>query len=75
VGTSFTTYLNELRLRKAEELLRYTSLKTSEIASRIGYANANYFYTIFKKYKGYYPSESKSKACREEATANRPFIL
>ena len=75
VGTSFTTYLNELRLRKAEELLRFTSLKTSEIASRIGYANANYFYTIFKKYKGYYPSESKSKACREEATSKRPFIL
>ena len=33
VGKSFTTYLNELRLRKSEELLRYTSLKTSEIAS------------------------------------------
>jgi ABC-type sugar transport system substrate-binding protein/AraC-like DNA-binding protein len=61
VGASFTTYLNELRLRKAEELLRYTTLKTSEIASRIGYGNVNYFYTLFKKYKGYYPSESKSK--------------
>ncbi|HUI71297.1 MAG TPA: substrate-binding domain-containing protein [Spirochaetia bacterium] len=65
VGKSFTTYLNELRLRKADELLRYTSLKTGEIASRIGYANVNYFYTLFKKYKGYYPSESKSKACRD----------
>jgi len=74
-GRSFTTYLNELRLRKAEELLRYTSLKTSEIASRIGYANVNYFYTLFKKYKGYYPSQSKSKACREEGEAAPPFIL
>ncbi len=75
VGKSFTTYLNELRLRKSEELLRYTSLKTSEIASRIGYTSVNYFYTLFKKYKGYYPSESKSKACREEGAAARPPIL
>lgn len=61
VGKSFTTYLNELRLRKAEELLRYTALKTSEIAKRTGYANVNYFYTLFKQYKGYYPSESKAR--------------
>ena len=65
VGKSFTTYLNELRLRKADELLRYTNLKTSEIASRIGYANVNYFYTIYRKYKGTYPSQTKSRACRD----------
>ncbi len=63
VGKPFATFLNELRIRKAEELMRYTTLKASEIASRIGYANVNYFYTLFKKYKGYYPSESKSRAC------------
>jgi ABC-type sugar transport system substrate-binding protein/AraC-like DNA-binding protein len=61
VGKSFTTYLNELRLRKAEELLRYTTLKASEIAKRTGYANVNYFYTLFKQYKGCYPSESKAR--------------
>ena len=66
VGKPFTTFLNELRLRKAEELLRYTSLKASEIAGRIGYTNVNYFYTLFKKYKGYYPSETKSRACPED---------
>jgi len=73
VGKSFTTYLNELRLRKADDLLRFTTLKASEIASRIGYTNVNYFYTLFKKYKGYYPSESKSRASLEErAPANPP---
>lgn len=66
VGRSFTTYLNELRLRKADDLLRFTTLKASEIASRIGYTNVNYFYTLFKKYKGYYPSESKSRARLEQ---------
>ena len=65
-GRSFTTYLNELRLRKAEELLRYSNLKSSEIAARTGYSNVNYFYTLFRKYRGYYPSESKARACGDE---------
>ena len=67
VRKSFTTYLNELRLRKADELLRYTTLKTGQIASRIGYSNVNYFYTLYKKYKGHYPSESTSRSCPEPA--------
>jgi two-component system response regulator YesN len=66
VGKSFTTHLNEMRLRKADDLLAFTPLKASEIAERIGYANVNYFYTLYKKYKGYYPSESKARASRDE---------
>jgi AraC-like DNA-binding protein len=62
VGTSFTTYLNELRLRKADDLLRFTPLKVSEIAERIGYANVNYFYTLFKRYRGRHPSPSPGGA-------------
>jgi two-component system response regulator YesN len=62
VGKSFTLYLNDLRLRKAEDLLRFTTMKASEIAERIGYANVNYFYTLFKKFKGRCPSESKRGA-------------
>jgi AraC-like DNA-binding protein len=42
--------------------LRFTALKANDIAARIGYSNVNYFYTLFKKYKGYYPSESRSGA-------------
>jgi ABC-type sugar transport system substrate-binding protein/AraC-like DNA-binding protein len=61
VGKSFTTYLNELRLRKADELLRYSSLRASEVAERIGYANVNYFYTLFKKYRGRYPTRPKEE--------------
>ncbi len=61
VGKPFTIYLNELRLRRAEELLRYTRLPAREIAARIGYTNVNYFYTLYKKYTGSYPSESKAR--------------
>lgn len=66
VGKPFATYLNEIRIRKAEELLRFTALKASEVAARIGYSNVNYFYTLFKKYKGCYPSESRSRVRAEK---------
>lgn len=66
VGKPFATYLNEIRLRKAEALLRFTALKANDVAARIGYSNVNYFYTLFKKYKGYYPSESRSRACPDD---------
>jgi ABC-type sugar transport system substrate-binding protein/AraC-like DNA-binding protein len=65
VGTSFTTYLNELRLRKADDLLAFTQLRAGEIAARVGYANVNYFYTLYRKYRGRYPSESKGRACAD----------
>jgi ABC-type sugar transport system substrate-binding protein/AraC-like DNA-binding protein len=70
-GKPFATYMNELRLRKADELARYTSLKASEIAARIGYANVNYFYTLYKKFKGYYPSESRGGTALAEASSSR----
>jgi two-component system response regulator YesN len=57
VGKSFTNYLNELRLRKAEDLLKYSALSASQVAKRIGYTNVNYFYTLFKKYRGCFPSQ------------------
>ncbi len=60
-GKHFVDFLHELRLKKAEEMLRYTALKESEIAERIGYVNVNYFYTLFKKYRGCYPSELKKR--------------
>ena len=79
MGKPFATYLNEIRLRKAEELLRFTPLKANEVAARIGYSNVNYFYTLFKKYKGYYPSESRSRAGTDNGSPasqrTRRFIL
>ena len=55
----FTDYLNNIRITKAKELMIKTSLKSNEIAIRVGYTNSNYFYRVFKKYTGEYPSEFK----------------
>lgn len=55
-GFGFCEYLNILRLQKAESLM-YQSPKTSitEIASKCGFADSNYFSVKFKKMYGLPP--------------------
>ena len=57
VGATFIEYLTSVRIRKAIELLRSTSLTSSEIAYRIGYENPRYFYSVFRKVVGQPPNE------------------
>lgn len=51
-GKTFSGYLFELRLDKAILLLRQTDLKAYEIAEKVGFKDAHYFSTCFKKYTG-----------------------
>ncbi|KPV48736.1 AraC family transcriptional regulator, partial [Kouleothrix aurantiaca] len=50
-------YLTSVRIRKATELLRTTSLTSSEIAYQVGYNNPRYFYSVFRKVAGLPPNE------------------
>lgn len=58
---SFITYINELRIKKALELLRETDLSIKEIAHKVGYNNLNYFYKTFKAVTGTTPKVFKDK--------------
>ncbi|MDD2706475.1 MAG: helix-turn-helix domain-containing protein [Verrucomicrobiae bacterium] len=55
IGRSPVQHLNELRLKKAEALLRHSTLSVGEIAAYLGYRTENYFYRFFKKHKGRTP--------------------
>ena len=59
---SFRQLLNELRLCNAEYLLRNPKLKISDIAVRSGFENENYFFTLFKNYKGTTPLKYQKNA-------------
>lgn len=61
VGSSFSEYLTECRIRKAIELMQDPKEKIYEIASRIGYESQHYFCYVFKKVKGISPSEYRKK--------------
>ena len=60
-GQSFTEYLIYLRLSKAKELLKTSNLKSSLIATEIGYNDSHYFSYIFKKNVGMTPSDYRSQ--------------
>lgn len=57
MGQTFTEYLTGLRMSKAKELLRCTSMRSNEIAGEVGYKDAHYFSYLFKKTQGMTPSE------------------
>lgn len=58
-GETFTEYLTTLRLQRARELLRATSLRTGEIAAQVGYNDPHYFSYLFKKKYGVTPRDSR----------------
>jgi two-component system response regulator YesN len=49
-------YLTQIRMQKAKELFDQGYLVVQEVASRVGYSDANYFGKCFKKYAGITPS-------------------
>ena len=55
-GCSVISYLNQLRMEKARELLTDKSLSVGDAAARLGYANTYYFSNAFKKKWGMSPS-------------------
>ncbi|MNW26005.1 putative response regulatory protein [compost metagenome] len=54
-GTNFSEYLNEVRMKKAAEILRLQKYKIYEISEMIGYQNAQNFARSFKRHFGQSP--------------------
>ena len=48
-------------MEKAKQLLSDPRYKISEISSKVGYTDSNYFGKSFKKYSGFSPSEYREK--------------
>ncbi|QJD84614.1 helix-turn-helix domain-containing protein [Cohnella herbarum] len=62
-GTSPINYLIQRRIGEAKKLLLTTRMPIQEITETVGYSNANYFSTLFKKVTGQSPSQfRKSEA-------------
>ncbi|WP_163707977.1 helix-turn-helix domain-containing protein [Mangrovibacterium lignilyticum] len=56
---SVSRFISEVRLKKAMELLKQTSLNVSEVAYEVGFGSPTYFIKCFHDYYGFSPGEVK----------------
>ena len=63
-GHSISSHLRNLRLQQAAKLLEETDLSAGDIATKTGFGNTNYFYTMFKKHFSATPNEYRIKKKR-----------
>lgn len=60
MGKTFVEYLTSLRMEKARELLRCSSMSSSEIAQQVGYNDPHYFSFLFKKVNNCTPRDYRA---------------
>lgn len=60
-GKTLNQYLTEYRMERAKQLLGDSRYKITDISSKVGYSDGNYFGKSFKKYSGFSPSEYRER--------------
>ena len=61
-GTSFSDYLNLIRIEESKRLLSNTDYSILNIAVAVGYRDQSYFSKVFKKYTGMTPKQYRQPA-------------
>ena len=62
IGQTFISYLTDIRMKKAKELLRCSSMKTLEVGFSVGYRDPHYFSCLFKKTQNCTPKEYRKRS-------------
>ena len=58
-GQSLQEYIMAYKLKLVETRLRFTDMQINEIVHELGFTDASHLNRLFKKYKGFSPSEYK----------------
>jgi signal transduction histidine kinase/DNA-binding response OmpR family regulator len=61
LGEGISDYIQNVRLKKAEELLLEDKLSVTDIAYQVGYSSPDYFSTVFRSRYGVSPSGFRKK--------------
>ena len=68
-GLTLNQYITGYRIEKAQELLADPRYKITDIATRVGYNDVNYFGKIFKKITDFSPSEFRNSLVNDRPRA------
>ncbi len=60
-GESPARLLMSLKLRRADELLKYRGLRVQEVSNELGFANPYHFSRVYRRFRGYPPIRSRLK--------------
>ncbi|MFC3800058.1 helix-turn-helix domain-containing protein [Cohnella sp. GCM10012308] len=60
-GITIKEHITETRVNKAKELLRDKNARLYDVALQLGFSDANYFGTFFKRHVGYTPIEYRER--------------
>ena len=60
-GRSFSSYVESIRMKQAQQLLRETSHTVQEIAEAVGYINVNSFYKAYRRCFGEPPNAYRNR--------------
>ncbi len=63
-GCTFNQYLNNVRITKAKELLRYSTVLIDSIPGMVGFENRSYFGKIFKQITGLTPKQYRNSSVK-----------
>ncbi len=66
MGVPPLQYINELRVKKAMNLIKGSDSSLSEIAAAVGFGDYNYFGRLFRRYYGRTPKEAQQQLKRAE---------
>jgi AraC-like DNA-binding protein len=67
-GENVSNYINNLRMERAKQLLRDTTLTVNEIALSVGYANHIGFIRAFRKHEGITPGQYREITTQHQPT-------
>ncbi len=63
---NFIDYVNNCKIKAAQEMLLHSSMKVSEIAASLGFENPNYFNILFKRLTGNTPGNYRDNSASTE---------
>lgn len=60
-GQTFVDYLTAIRMKKAMDWIRETELQVQQIANKVGFEDASYFTSVFRKFYGLTPKQYRDQ--------------